>query len=87
MDAAVITVIHYGSWNGSLVRILPVHARRNERRFILDLPFVDHATKVPEETILTDAAGRTKVRCEVEITCLGLQSLLLRATAFWQINS
>lgn len=40
------------------VRGLPVQARCSERRFVLDLPFVDHAAKVPEEPISIDAARR-----------------------------
>ena len=32
--------------NDGFVRCLPVHARCSERRFVLDLPFVDHAAKV-----------------------------------------
>jgi hypothetical protein len=59
-------------------RILPVHARRNERRFILDLPFVDHATKVPEEPKLLDAAHQTNGSYRIFYRCSsGTQSSAL----------
>jgi len=35
--------------NWRFVRTLQVHAGRSEWRLILELPFVDHAAKFPEE--------------------------------------
>ena len=44
------------------VRILPVQALRSERHPFLERPFVDFATKVSEESDLTNAARCTNVR-------------------------
>jgi hypothetical protein len=50
-----------GAAKWRFVRSLPVQKSCSERRFILDLPFMDHAAEVPEESRLTDAASFSNV--------------------------